>query len=160
VVARRRPGQRAIARKARCHSGYDLAADKLVRAKARFEGLSLGEAACKYIDKPYLTVGKCESYIAKDKIDLTDNVKPSYLECELDLKISSYDENQSSLRDLNVALYDIIKSHVIRGIVRELAKAKRARHTGNVINYAEELARSPRYLLLILDHEMESTIPY
>lgn len=159
--ARRRPGQRAIASKAQSYEGYDLHTDKKARARAKFEGLSLGQASYRYIEKPYQDVAKCESYWVKDEITLIDNPNLSQREQELTSHIDDYDGIANlAFRESYPVLYEKIKSYVTSDMISELAKARRARHVGNLVLLAEKLSGLSRYLVLPLDHAMESSLPY
>jgi hypothetical protein len=161
VVVRRRPGQRAVASKDQSANAYDLANDKLVRARAKFEGLSLGESGYKYFIKPYTNLSNFTSTNVADSVDLTRNHRPTILERELLAKILHYDSNAQAISiDCNPVLANKIKRNVIRGMVSELAEAKRARHTNNVIEYVKALCSMPRYIRLSVTQDIDEHIPY
>lgn len=114
---------------------------------------------CGPISYPCNPWGK--SYSVKGKIEIHDNPCPSEDEIELMFRIDEYSDNSNSeLRDSHPSLYEKIRGMVISGMVGELAKAKRARHIGNVIRYVENLASLPRYTYLAVDDDLAGCVPF
>jgi len=140
---------------------YDLAIDKSVRARAKFEAISLGQAGQRYIAKPYTTVIVYDSFTVTGNVELNRNVKPSQRERLLFGNVLAYDFNTHlSVIASNPNLANKIKAKVVRGMVSELASAKRARHTSNVIAYVEALSNSLSHRPLAITPEIADCIPY
>jgi len=112
-----------------------------------------------YQYRPYVDVANAFSYLANEQLELVDNNKSTESELRIMSKIENYEiDTGSGLLAINPDLYGIIKSYVLLGLNSELAKAKRARHIGNVIKHVEEMSCEPRYNTL--DTAMLDNVPY
>lgn len=162
AVTRRRPGQRANASKAEGRSGYDLAADKLIRARAKFEGLSLARSATRYGGGIRLAVSAGRSYIAKNEHPpLVDTEMVSSEELSLIFRLRHFAEGRStSLRESNPALHEKILRMSTAIAKEQLGRMRRARHTPYMLAHAEHLASLPRCKPLARDEELSTCIPY
>jgi hypothetical protein len=161
AVGRRRPGQRAIASKAADTNAYDIALDKLIRARAKFEGLSLGQAASKYGGNCRLRVPVVRSYIAKDEHPTLVNDELTNEELEIIFNLKDYSEGRStSLKLANPVLHSKVEQLLLTVAEDRLAKARRARHTPGVLAYARHLAAVPRYMPLVVDGDLPAYVPY
>lgn len=157
-VLRRRPGQRAIPSAFPVGVAYDLTKDRQIRARAKFEDISLGQAITRYPIRSFVDTSSAYNYLAKDKIKLIENNEPSSRELDIVYRIEKYDDENSDLSYINPDLHGIIKNCVTLGLNGELAKAKRARHIGNVINYVEAMCSQPSYQ--IMDTALLEDVPY
>lgn len=155
---RRRPGQRAIASVVPVGVAYDLTKDRRVRARARFENISLGQAIIKYPIKTFVDKISSYNYLARDKIELIENNRLSSREIEIFHRIKNFNNENSDLSDTNPDLHIIIRNCVTLGLNSELAKAKRARHIGNVIKYVDAMCCEPTYQ--IMDIALLEDVPY
>lgn len=159
---RRRPGQRAVASKAEDRSGYDLSADKRLRARAKFERLSLGRTTKMYGDDIRLDVFDGRSYIAKSEHpSLVDFEMVSDEELALIVRLNDFAEGRStSLRQLNPTLHEKIL-RISTAIAKEqLNRMRRAKHTPYMLAHARYLASLPRYRPVEHDEELSECIPY
>jgi hypothetical protein len=161
AVGRRRPGQRAVASKAVGRSVYDVELDKQIRARAKFEQLSLGQAASRYGGRCRVCVPVVRSYIAKEEHPTILNEELSNEELEIILSLKDYELNRSTpLKLANPVLFMKVEQ-MVRTIAEErLAKARRARHTPHVLAYAKYLENLPRYQTFVLSGELAESIPY
>lgn len=161
MARRRRPGQRAAASKAAYSRGYDFDLDRLIRARAKFEGLSLGQASIKYGNNCKLAVPVIRSYIAKDEHPTLVNDELTNEELEIIFSLKGYSEGRStSLKLANPSLHRKIEQMLVSMAVERLAKARRARHTPYVLEHARYLASLPRYKPLMVDGELPTCLPY
>ena len=161
VSKRRRPGQRAIASKAANSSVYDVELDRQIRARAKFEGISLGQAASKYGSNCKLCVPVVRTYIAKDEHSTIINDELSNEELKIIFNIEDYSEGRStSLKLANPLLHRKIEQMLVSIAEERLAKARRARHTPHVLAYSKFLESLPRYKSLPFTGELAESIPY
>lgn len=159
--SRKRPGQRAIASKAADSSGYDVELDRQIRARAKFEALSLGQAAIRYGGGCKLRVPVVRSYIAKDEHPTLVNEELTNEELEIIFRLKDYSEGRStSLKIANPTLHQKIEEMLLSIAEERLAKARRARHTPNMLACARYLESLPRYTPLMLSGELAESIPY
>jgi len=161
VSKRRRPGQRAIASKAANSSVYDVELDRQIRARAKFEGISLGQAASKYGSNCKLGIPVVKTYIAKDEHSTIVNDELSDEELTIIFNIEDCSEGRStSLKLANPLLHRKIEQMLVSIAEERLVKARRARHTSHVLGYARYLESLPKYKPLIFTGELAECIPY
>jgi hypothetical protein len=159
VPKRRRPGQRAIASDAVGRSGYDLGKDRQIRARAKFERLSLGEAVSKYRDSATPLAVNARSYLARDEHDLLPTTDLSDAELDILIRLSVYAEGiGNSIKQTNPRLHAQIVKASQSVATAELERARRARHTPAVLAAARYLAELPTYKKL--DLNSLSGVPY
>jgi hypothetical protein len=133
---RKRPGQRAIASKAAGSSVYDVELDRQIRARAKFEAISLGQAASKYGGNCKLRIPVIKTYIAKDVHPTIINDELSNEELKIIFNIKDYSEGRStSLKLANPLLHGKIEQMLVSIAEERLAKARRARHTPHVLAF-------------------------
>jgi hypothetical protein len=126
---------------------YELSHDKSIRARAKFEGTSIGAVVDKLKASPEKVapfptiVG--ESFIARERIQCVPNTKVSNAERILLLEQASISVEEHP--GIPPTMHDAIRSASLDVVNDELERARRARHTGNVLSYVTELERNPRY---------------
>lgn len=148
--ARRRPGQRHASTGTLACRAYDLGQDKAIRARARFEGTAIGQViekmqAASHPLKPAV-VSTGESFVASERYSYKPNEAASAAELNLLQQRDSILANEYG--QLPAEFRDAIRQEAIDVVVGELVRARRARHTANVLAYVAELERMPRYRLL------------
>ncbi|WJF89737.1 hypothetical protein QS306_11575 [Paraburkholderia bonniea] len=147
---RRRPGQRATASNVWTAGGYDLSQDKAIRARARFEGTSIGAVVEKLKAFPQklsaFPASAGESFVASERFNCVPNTKLSSAERVLLLQQDSICVEEYA--GILPVMQEAIRSAALDVVADELVRARRARHTGNVLSYVAELERNPRYLRL------------
>lgn len=146
---RRRPGQRAIASNAREPSGYNLDRDRTIRARARFEGLSLGEVCRSYGDGLAYAPIRGESFIARERYRCVPNEELS--ESEIAFHDRMAEVRRTGLPNLPKRLQSGACKAVLAKLETGAARARRARPTASVVVHVAELRRQPRYIRLNLD---------
>ncbi|MDR5771803.1 MULTISPECIES: hypothetical protein [unclassified Caballeronia] len=153
MATRRRPGQRAVLKP----TGYDLDADRSIRAARRFKGVSLGEAVGQ-AKPPRLPEPMGESFIAKDRIHLVPNEERSDVELLLALDMEDVElfDNPQLEKRMKMA----IKSEAVDVVREQMQRAKRARHTANVVAYARQLASAPTMTRLDVATLESSRLPF
>lgn len=158
---RKRPGQRATASKAADSSVYDVELDRRIRARAKFEGISLGQAGSKYGSNCKLDVPVVRTYIAKDEHPTLINDEISNEELAIIFNLKDYSEHRpTSLKLANPLLHRKIEQMLVSIAEERLAKARRARHTPHVLAYSRYLENLPRYKSLPLTDELAESLPY
>jgi hypothetical protein len=144
---RRRPGQRATASIAWADRRYDLSQDKAIRARARFEGTSIGAVVEKLKASPQklapFPASAGESFVASERFNYVPNTRVSGAERVLLLQQDSISVEEYA--GLSAAMQEAIRNAALDVVSDELVRARRARHTGNVLSYVAELERNPRY---------------
>ena len=159
--SRKRPGQRATASKAAGSSAYDIELDRQIRARAKFEAISLGQAGSKYGSNCKSGVPVVRTYIAKDEHPTIINDELSNEELKIIFNLKDYSEGRSTLLKLaNPLLHRKIEQMLVSIAEERLAKARRARHTPHVLDYARYLENLPRYKPLMFTGELAESIPY
>jgi hypothetical protein len=158
---RKRPGQRATSSRAADSRVYDVELNRQIRARAKFEAISLGQAARKYGSSCKLCVPVVRTYIAKDVHPTIINDELSNEELKIIFNLKDYSEGRStSLKLASPLLHRKIEQMLVSIAEERLAKARRARHTPHVLAYSKFLESLPRYKPLILTGELAESIPY
>jgi hypothetical protein len=101
------------------------------------------------------------TYIAKDEHPTFVNDELSNEELEIIFSLKDYSEGRStSLKLANPALHRKIEQMLVSIAEERLAKARRARHTPHVLDYARYLENLPRYRPLMFASELAENVPY
>jgi hypothetical protein len=136
-----------MASNTRTDGEYELSHDKSIRARAKFEGTSIGAVVGKLKAFPQklapLRTIVGESFVARERINYVPNTKVSNAERILLLQQASISVEEYP--GLPPTMQDDIRSAALDVVSDELVRARRARHTGNVLSYVTELERNPRY---------------
>lgn len=152
---RRRPGERVKKYQRTSPSGYPLDADRRLRARAAFHGQSLGEA-CRSAkeDFPHY-LANAESYVARTRCDLRPG-QPTGQEIDLMLRLSDVQAGKARNPAWSEMLAREIQRVSVLTLREQISKARRARQTAAVQEYAERY----RERMAPLDLGAIEAVPY
>lgn len=120
-------------------------------------GGSLGAACRRYPGVGHQEAPGCRSFIARDELHLVSNDRPSNKELELIAQVIDFGADNRELRErLPESLYQGVLYEAFKLLHDEYQQLRRARHTGNTLEYLRRVQKHPRYKRLVMDRELDA----